>query len=325
MPTPVILLGEPFGTSPDEAQHALKALQDIFGQQVTRWPDNWYLDLLLPTNTAQQMLQQKMIFVRAVTNTAASVGEVRNALKPFLLNRFGFLIGDEEEWRQRLGTFTRIYWRPSGPKWIMDSAEPAELGWTGEAQSIGIRLAQIANLAGLHESARVVRYEDPKADDAEQTHRNRKILADSLEYAARAGKNGVATNTVRISFSNLEDSVRRFVPGGLNVIALHDLEARPRDRDDTLLRFAGADARIDSVIRSHFPPGFEDEIIRVAVLLKNPSEFDGLTFNQETAVYRWNLLKCPTDQAGKVSPDPADLNNLITEASFRLQKMGTGA
>jgi hypothetical protein len=247
--------------------------------------------------------------VRAISDRAATMREAQTALKPHLLNAFGFNFSDEDSWLAELSRFRRIYWRPDGPDW---SSEGADLGWTGQAQDFAARLAELAGFPGRASRRMIVRYEDPKSVDPAQTQLNRRLVVSSLQSAAQAGAGqDMVPNTVPISFEKIEDSVKKFTKNGLNVIALHDLEAQ---RDDTIRRFEGADKRIDSAVNRLFGSAQRPPILRVAVLLRNAGSFDGLKFDHDSSVHRWNLLKRTAASDGTLKFDEQGFKNIAREA-----------
>jgi hypothetical protein len=318
----VVLLGEPQGKAPIPISQTLDELRSYLQlrdrNRVDYWKDDWCKQGLSEAER-QLLFARNPIFVRAIGDPRSTIREVHNALKPFLLNAVGFNFADENAWQQVLSTFRRVYWRPDGPEWPGGS-EPNEFGWTGPVADFGARLAELAGLQEGQRVERIVRYEDPRADDAKQTWLNRELVETALQTAAKAGADErVLPETVPISFKKIEESIMKFTPYGLNVIALHDLDVRPRDKEDTINRFTGADARIDNAIHSHFGRELEVPVLRVAILLKNADQFDGLKFNQAMSVRRWNLLKFATDQTGALMCDEVYSKNISDEALLLLR------
>lgn len=318
----VIVLGEPTGGSPENVSTNVEELVSDLGKltverdgfRVDFWQDDWSKRKMSESERAQTFARSP-IFVRTIADRSSTVREAQAALKPHLLNAFGFEFSDEASWLAEFGRFRRIYWRPDGPDW---PSEGVDLGWTGQVQGLAARLAELAGFPGASRKV-IVRYEDPKSVDPAQTQLNRQRVIESLESAAQAGAGrGMVSNTVPISFEKIEDSIRRFTKTGLNVIALHDLEAQ---RDDTIRRFEGADKLIDSVVSKSFGNAQRPPILRVAVLLRNASSFEGLKFDHDSTVHRWNLLKRTATGDGTLKFDEQGLRNIVREARDLLADM----
>ena len=233
----------------------------------------------------QQLLSGKPLFVREVADSAATLSGARGLLCNGLLGAIAPGEAAERAWPSLRDATRRVLWRPGGPDWDDVDLEPGEYA---ETWQIDAAAAELASLAGI-KGARVVRYEEPVIRDAGIAQLGQRELVEKLQSIARFDTNQDAeVDTVRISFDDIKDSVRRFSPTELNILAVHDLETKLNDKLDIMAKFARVDRQVDFAIRDHFGD-HEPKILRVAVLFANGT-YEGRGFGEESLL-RWDFLK----------------------------------
>lgn len=320
----IIVLGEERATDPGGAggrravDDLVRYLRDRDPKRIEHWDDGWYMKSL-PVEARVRLFGSEPLFVRALLDGEQTKGSVRDRLRGALLSATGFGHLDDTAWNEHFSRLKRIYWSNGRPDWT-GKDEFNELWLVGQAEEIGGQLAEMAGLASLApHSMGHIRYERPDLRDKVKREKAEQLLASKLPEAIRPEGDGGTVDTVPIIEEGIEDSVRKFSPFTLNVLAVHDLETRPGDEDDAIERFSRAEDKIQTAVRAR-EDGQSIEIVRVAVLFNNFRTFDGVRFSQGSPVYKWNLLKCPSSDAG-IELDPIDLVALRREARLQWESI----
>jgi len=288
-----------------------KYLRKYNPKRVQHWDNDWSATKRLTASQRNELFKYPPIFVRSASDKKATVAGLKDALIIPLINALGYADEDgytDEDlvriWRDTVGKFQRVYWRPHGEWW--DGGEinqKIEHAWTGSAEDIGARLAKLAGFDEVVESKIRTRFEDLPDSDP-----NRNMLSAGLQDLSRTVVKQGEFDTVAVSLDGLDESVRRFGRAKLNIVAAHDQKTRPGDRQDTITHFENWDTRIDHLVGEYFP-GREPKIFRIAVLFQNFDKFDGLRFDEGLSIRRWNLLKIKHEN-GKLVFNPGDLKHL---------------
>lgn len=290
---PLALGGMPAAEGADQRLNDESLLLDYLvkrvGTSVDRWQDGWVGGDHFNTIRRTMFFQENPILVRASPEGAAS--DFRNLLVRALATRLGYTDPTADaQWFKSIEKLRKIFWRTSSaPLGETATDFSDEIFMSGGVEDIGARLAELAGFLphGLVASAR---YENLRDD-----HPQRELLSSNLQEIRRsAAEEG---NTVAVSLDLLDDSVRRFDRAALNIIAAHDLATRARDRADTIRHFTEWEGALEKAVQKYFP-GRKPKILRIAALLNNFNEFEGLKFADESPVWRWNLLKLEPGNAG---------------------------
>ncbi len=274
-------------------------------ERVQHWEDGWSVTRKLTEPQRTELFKYPPIFVRSASDKNTTVAGLKDGLIFPLMNALGY--GDEDLvsiWRDIVGKFQRVYWRPEGEWW--DGSEinqKVECAWTGPPEDIGAKLAKLAGFDELFESKLRTRFENLPDSDP-----NRQLLSTNLQELGKTVVKQGEYETVAVSLDSLDESVKRFNRAQLNIVAAHDQRTRPGDRQHTINHFEDWDTRIDTLVGEYFPER-EPKIFRIAVLFQNFDKFDGLKFDEGLSVRRWNLLKIKRED-NKLVFNPNDLNHL---------------
>lgn len=321
---PVIVLGEEQAPAPGPG-HDRRAVDDLVSylrqndpKRVEHWGDGWYRKNLTGAERAR-LFGSEPVFVRALIGDDTAKEAIRARLKGALLSATGFGHLDDGAWNEYLAQLKRVYWSAGRPNWA-GMSEPNEFWLAGQVEDIGRQLAELAGFDGAApHSIGHIRYERPDLRDKAKREKAEQLLARELPEAVRPDGGDGTMDTVPIIEEGIEESIRKFSPSTLNVLAVHDLETRPGDEDDAIERFSRAEDKIRTVVKT-IDGGQDLEIVRVAVLFNNFRTFDGVRFDQGSPVSKWNLLKCPSSDTG-IELDPIDLMALKRQARLQWESI----
>ncbi|MBY5917735.1 hypothetical protein [Rhizobium leguminosarum] len=297
----ILLLGDPFalgGMSGAEGADQRLKYEDLlhdylnkhFKTSVDRWKDGWVASDRFDTVGRTLFFQENPILVRAGPEGAAL--EFRDLLLKALAIRLGYPdSAADAQLLESVEKLRKIFWRiaPS-PLVETPTGFSHEISIAGGLKDIGAKLAEVAGVLP-HSSVVSARYENLRDD-----HPHRTLLSSKLQEIRRsAAEDG---NTVAVSLDLMDETVRRFDDAALNIIAAHDLATRVSDGGaDTIRHFAEWETALETAVKKYFPDR-QPKILRIAALLNNFNEFEGLRFADESPVWRWNLLKLEPSGAG---------------------------
>ncbi|MBY5586527.1 hypothetical protein HFO49_03365 [Rhizobium leguminosarum] len=282
--------------------------------RVQYWEDGWAESKRMTEAERAELFLRPPIFVRSAADKHATISGLRGDLILPLARALGYAEYDVARvWRDIVGQFQRVFWRPEGEWW--DGTEidrKVECALIGAPTEIGEKLAKKAGLSELLESKLRTRFENLPDSDP-----NRELLSTNLQELGKTVVEQGEYETVAVSLDSLDDSVSRFNRSQLNIVAAHDQRTRPGDRQHTISHFEDWDSKIDALVARYFP-GREPKIFRIAVLFQNFDKFDGLKFDEGLSVRRWNLLKIKREN-DKFVFNPNDLSHLKQAATELLK------
>ena len=312
VPGKIVVLGNPERGQAGVVSTARQAEEQLIAYLLRRksdgvdyWRDGWGGGEQLDAAQRMSLLQLNPILVRAMNGDMAP--DIQ-ALLDLLVNRLKS-DGTTESIREAVAKLRKVFWKTSSAG---SNAQDygSGLALSGTIEEIGIRLA---DLAGFPLASVVVNARFEHLDD---NYPQRELFASKLkEIRKSAADDG---QTVAFSLDTIEASVRLFDRSALNIVVAHDLTTRASDRTHVMQHFNDWEVRLDATIRSCFP-NYQPKVLRVAALLKNFGEFDGLKLAEESTAWRWNILKLER-QGEAFAFNGANIKHIETEARALLSQ-----
>jgi hypothetical protein len=304
----IIVLGEPKGTAVQPVAAAINSLVADLGTRsapVDKWDDGWR-ERSREINT----LTGRPIFVRVTAEPKLGLQKASDTLAADLNVSFGFPYDEQTAKNKPLWDAPRVLWRPDGPDWDAGEAVPGIYSSAVRPPEFSRWLADILGLDPADSGAAIVHYEDPTDFEDPDNAPRREILEETLVRALTYEKR---PDSVAFGSGQLPEVIDRIGGNALTVIAVHDLATQPGSEKDTLLRYQKIDDSIDQALARNRVE--RPSLMRVAVLFRNARLFPQLTFNRNSRVKNWRILRCFKAEGGRYQPDAENLKSLRTYAA----------